>query len=160
MAADNIWKERCLQQQEENRRLKEELERHQRDMNKLKMKGNDDGKNKIMEMEKTTIISVGGKKLEPSRSRLDGMSDLALRQLLKTLEKEKTEMEWKLKEYGWRLDQASAVSGVARLYILPIIVSIGSVQGKGGESVNHYSNWTCKLVNTVVAYMVVYTCTV
>lgn len=41
---------------------------------------------------------------------LDSMSDLALRQLQRKLEKDKTEMEWKLKEYGWRLDQASAVS--------------------------------------------------
>lgn len=37
------------------------------------------------------------------------MSDVALRQVQKKLEKEKTELEWKLKEYGWRLDQASAV---------------------------------------------------
>lgn len=42
-------------------------------------------------------------------TKLDNMSDLALRQLQKKLEKDKTEVEWKLKEYGWRLDQASAV---------------------------------------------------
>ena len=47
--------------------------------------------------------------LETGQSNLEGMSDVALRQLLKKLEKDKTEMEWKLKEYGWRLDQASAV---------------------------------------------------
>ena len=45
---------------------------------------------------------------------LDNMSDLALRQVQKKLEKEKTELEWKLKEYGWRLDQASAVRNASR----------------------------------------------
>lgn len=46
---------------------------------------------------------------------LDNKSDLALRQLQRKLEKDRTEMEWKLKEYGWRLDQASAVSNIAML---------------------------------------------
>ncbi len=41
---------------------------------------------------------------------MGGMTDFTLRQLQRKLEKEKTETEWKLKEYGWRLDQASAVS--------------------------------------------------
>ncbi|CAI8040403.1 Coiled-coil domain-containing protein 169 [Geodia barretti] len=41
----------------------------------------------------------------------DGMSQLALKKLLRTLEKEKVEVEWELKEIEWRLDQeASAVS--------------------------------------------------
>ena len=39
----------------------------------------------------------------------DEMSEINLRHQQKRLEKEKTEVEWQLKEYGWRLDQASAV---------------------------------------------------
>ncbi len=38
------------------------------------------------------------------------LSDLGLRQLLKSLEKEGVEVEWKLKDCGWRLDQTSIVS--------------------------------------------------
>lgn len=39
----------------------------------------------------------------------DVMSDVSLRQLLKRLEKENTELEWQIKEHAWRLDQASTV---------------------------------------------------
>ena len=35
---------------------------------------------------------------------------LALKKLLRTLEKEKVEMEWELKEIEWRLDQEASVS--------------------------------------------------
>ena len=38
------------------------------------------------------------------------MSDTSMRQLLRQLEKEKTEVEWQLKECEWRLDQEAAVS--------------------------------------------------
>ena len=41
---------------------------------------------------------------------IESMSDVALKQLQRKLEKDRNEMEWKLKEYGWRLDQASTVS--------------------------------------------------
>ena len=35
---------------------------------------------------------------------------LALKKLLRTLEKEKVEIEWQLKEIEWRLDQEASVS--------------------------------------------------
>ena len=35
---------------------------------------------------------------------------LALKKLLRTLEKEKVEVEWELKEIEWRLDQEASVS--------------------------------------------------
>ena len=52
------------------------------------------------------------------------MTDFTLRQLQKKLEKDKTETEWKLKEYGWRLDQASAVSFKQVENLPPIIACI------------------------------------
>lgn len=60
------------------------------------------------------MLPTGEKKASESGTTLETMSDLALKQVQRKLEKDKTEVEWKLKEYGWRLDQAAAVS-VAKL---------------------------------------------
>lgn len=70
--------------------------------------------------------AVSGQVLEAGQSNLEGMSDVALRQLLKKLEKDKTEMEWKLKEYGWRLDQASAVCLIILYSIIEVIILLWS----------------------------------
>lgn len=79
--ADNVWKERFLQRQEGNKNLQKQLD----DMD-------------------------GNSAQEEGDVTLESLSDVALKHLQRKLEKDKAEMEWKLKEYGWRLDQASTVS--------------------------------------------------
>ena len=95
-----MWKDRCLQQQLENKKLQEELEEQQSKLTGSTLPG------------EPSITSAGSRdfSLTPITTGIEKMTDFALRQLQKKLEKEKTETEWKLKEYGWRLDQASAVS--------------------------------------------------
>lgn len=40
----------------------------------------------------------------------EGLSEVGMRQLLRRLLKEKDELEWKLKDCEWRLDQEATVS--------------------------------------------------
>ena len=60
--------------------------------------------------DKHIFNTLGAQEEQHTGTGIEAMTDFTLRQLQKKLEKEKTETEWKLKEYGWRLDQASAVS--------------------------------------------------
>ena len=41
---------------------------------------------------------------------LSGRQNTNVRQLLKKLQRERTELEWQLKDCEWRLDQEAAVS--------------------------------------------------
>lgn len=88
----NIWKERYLQQLSHNQQLEAQLRQLQRKVTELKsqLQGLDHQDTEVQGYE--------------------GMSDAAMRQLLRKLEKEKAEVEWQLKECEWRLDQEAAVS--------------------------------------------------
>lgn len=92
--------------------MQEDLEEHQRDLKKLRSRSSGTGNHTFIPTLHSYIIiyTVIPGQVSEATSCLDKMPDLALRQLQKKLEKDKTELEWRLKEYGWRLDQASAVS--------------------------------------------------
>ena len=88
----NMWKEHYLQQLSHNQQLEVQLKQLERKMEELR--------NQLKEGSQKAAAVQG----------YEGMSDVTMRRLLKTLEKEKAEMEWQLKDCEWRLDQEAAVS--------------------------------------------------
>ena len=88
----NVWKEHYLQQLSHNQQLEVQLKKLERKAEELK-----------------TQLKEGSQK-DATVQGFEGMSDVTMRRLLKSLEKEKAETEWQLKDCEWRLDQEAAVS--------------------------------------------------
>lgn len=66
------------------------------------------------------------------------MSDVALRQLLRQLSKDKAEFEWQLRDCEWRLDQEAAAAAQAEQRKKAILTELGEVSQLLEQEDNSY----------------------